>query len=91
MEWRLWHRLGPSLGEICRRAFRPTWDLQRCDLQCRFTSIPPSLPDGLACFRLASRDVLAHLVCRLVLAEADVNRVAQKVVGGPGQVRDLGD
>jgi hypothetical protein len=32
-----------------------------------------------------------HLIGRLVLAQSDVNRVPQKVVGGPGQIGDLGD
>ena len=32
-----------------------------------------------------------HLVCRLVRAEVDVNRVPQEIVDGPGQIGDLRD
>jgi hypothetical protein len=32
-----------------------------------------------------------NFLCRLVLAETDVNCVSQEVVGGPGQIGNLGD
>ena len=32
-----------------------------------------------------------NIIGRLVLAQADVNRVSQEVVGRPGQIGDLGD
>jgi hypothetical protein len=32
-----------------------------------------------------------HLVGRFVLAEPDINRVSQEIVGRPGQMGDLGD
>jgi hypothetical protein len=40
---------------------------------------------------LAACSLSPHLVGRLVLAQADVNRVPQEVVGRPGQIRDLGN
>jgi hypothetical protein len=38
-----------------------------------------------------SRGFPPHLIGRLVLPEADIDRVSQEVVGPPGQVGDLGD
>ena len=55
-------------------------------LHCRHRA---SLADGLVHSRLTSH--FPHLVCRLVLAQADVDRVAQKVVSRPGQIGDLCD
>jgi hypothetical protein len=58
----------------------------------RFTSAPDCRWPIHPCrFRLSSRDFLAHLIGRLVLAEADVNGVTQEAIGGPSQIGDLGD
>ena len=47
---------------------------------------------SLVRFRLLSPcDFSPHLLCPLVLAQPDVDRVTQKVVRRPGQIGDLGD
>ena len=94
----IWSRSGWHAAIL--ECWGETFDNVRLRRRLLAVSCSAVLPSSVAiepCVRrtcvlaLTSRDFPPHLVGRLVLAEADVNRVPQQVVSRPGQVGDLGD